>query len=319
MMDFRSLQYFITVAQELNFTRAAEKLQMSQPPLSNQIRALEEELGVRLFIRGKRRLSLTEAGTLLLQRAIQMMELSEKTRRDLSSLGNELSGTVCLGMVEGRAPYLAARWIAGFQEEYPLVRYELWNGSSDDVLDRLHRGLVDLAVIAAPYDIEHLDGFFVGREPWVAMISRDHPLAALPGTELPLSSLVGHPLIVPRRKSRVEAIRAWFAGIGAEPDILCEMSNYMDAVALAEQNVGISIFPQTTYTPNAHVVSKVITQPVKQVEYVLVWERGQHLQTALVQEFIRYVRDFIEADLIHTPRFQVRETEYQLPEDTKDL
>ena len=83
-MDFRSLQYFIAVAQELNFTRAAEKLQMSQPPLSSQIKALEEELGVQLFIRGKRRLTLTEAGTLLLQRAVQMMELSEKTRRDLS-------------------------------------------------------------------------------------------------------------------------------------------------------------------------------------------------------------------------------------------
>ena len=72
-MDFRSLQYFIAVAQELNFTRAAEKLQMSQPPLSSQIKALEEELGVQLFIRGKRRLTLTEAGTLLLQRAVQMM------------------------------------------------------------------------------------------------------------------------------------------------------------------------------------------------------------------------------------------------------
>ena len=187
------------------------------------------------------------------------------------------------------------------------------------MLDQLHRGLADLAVIAAPYDIEHLDGFSVGREPWVAIISRSHPLAAVPGAELPLSSLVGQPLIVPRRKSRVEAIRAWFAGIGAEPSILCEMSNYMDAVALAEQNVGISIFPQTTYTPNAHVVSKVITQPMKQVEYVLVWERGQHLQTAPVQEFIRYVRDFIEADLIHTPRFQVREPEYQIPDDTKNM
>ena len=93
----------------------------------------------------------------------------------------------------------------------------------------------------------------------------------------------------------------------------------MDAVALSEQNVGISIFPQTTYTPNAHVVSKLITQPAKQVEYVLVWERGQHLQTTLVREFIGYVRDFIEADLIHTPRFKVREPEFLLPEDTQLL
>ena len=93
----------------------------------------------------------------------------------------------------------------------------------------------------------------------------------------------------------------------------------MDAVALAEQNVGISIFPQTTYTPNAHVVSKLITQPPKQAEYVLVWERSQRLQTTLVREFIGYVRDFIEADLIHTPRFQVREPEFLLPEDAPRL
>lgn len=316
-MDFRSLQYFVTVAQELNFTRAAEKLHMSQPPLSSQIRDLEEDLGAKLFLRGKRRLQLTDAGALLLQRAIQILEISEKARLDLTSLGNELSGTIRFGMVEGRAPYLTARWIAGFREEYPLVRYELWNGSSDDVLDQLHRGLVDLAVIAAPYDTEHLDGFSVGREPWVAIIPREHPLAMLPGSEIALSSLVGQPLIIPRRRSRVEAIRRWFGGIGAEPDILCEMSNYMDAVALAEQNVGISIFPQTTYTPNAHVVSKLITQPAKQVEYVLIWERGQRAN--LVREFIRYVQDFTEADLIHTERFRVREPEIELPEGTENM
>ena len=318
-MDLRTLRYFTVVAQERNITRAAENLNMSQPPLSHQIRCLEEELGVQLFVRGKRRLELTDDGALLLRRAKQILELTEKTAQELRERRNQVSGTLYLGMVEGQAPYLAAGWIAGFRKRCPLVHYNLWNGSSDDVLDQLHRGLADLAVIAAPYDIEHLDGFSVGREPWVAIISRSHPLAAVPGAELPLSSLVGQPLIVPRRKSRVEAIRAWFAGIGAEPSILCEMSNYMDAVALAEQNVGISIFPQTTYTPNAHVVSKVITQPMKQVEYVLVWERGQHLQTAPVQEFIRYVRDFIEADLIHTPRFQVREPEYQIPDDTKNM
>lgn len=316
-MDFRALQYFVTVAQELNFTRAAEKLHMSQPPLSNQIRALEEELGATLFLRGKRRLQLTDAGELFLRRAVQILELSEKARMDLTSMGNELSGTIYIGMVEGRAPFLTARWIAGFREEYPLARYQLWNGSSDDVLDQLHRGLVDLAVIAAPYDVEHLEGFPVGREPWVAIIPRDHPLALLPGREIPLSSLVGQQLIIPRRRSRVEAIRQWFAGIGAEPDILCEMSNYMDSVALAEQNVGISIFPQTTYTPNAHVVSKLITQPAKQVEYVLVWERSQH--SNLVREFIRYVQDFTEADLIHSERFRVPEEELELPDGTENM
>ena len=111
-----------------------------------------------------------------------------------------MSGTIYLAMVEGRAPYLTARWIAGFREEFPLVRYSLWNGSGDDVLDRLRKGLADLAVIAAPYDTEHLAGFPAGREPWVAIIPRSHPLAQPPASARPLARLVGRPLLWFRKR-----------------------------------------------------------------------------------------------------------------------
>ena len=294
-MELRTLHYFTVVAQELNITRAAEKLNMSQPPLSNQIKALEEELGVQLFIRGKRRLELTEEGGLLLRRAVQIQELADKTRQEIASLREGMTGVIYLSMVEGRAPFLAARWIAGFREEFPLVRCNLWNGSSDDVLDRLHKGLADLAVIAAPYDTEHLEGFPVGREPWIAMLHPDHPLAQPIGDTIPLSSLVGESLIVPSRKSRVDAIRRWFGEVGAEPHILCEMSNYMDAAALTSQGVGISIFPQTVDVSNGLVVSKVVIQPSRQVEYILVWNRGQP-PSGLTREFIHFVQENLRND-----------------------
>ena len=103
-MELRTLHYFITVARELNITRAAEKLNMSQPPLSNQIKGLEEELGVQLFLRGKRHLELTEEGALLLRRAVQIQELAEKTRQEIASLRQGMTGTVYLSMVEGQAP-----------------------------------------------------------------------------------------------------------------------------------------------------------------------------------------------------------------------
>ena len=294
-MELRTLHYFTVVAQELNITRAAEKLNMSQPPLSNQIKALEEELGVQLFIRGKRHLELTEEGGLLLRRAVQIQELADKTRQEIASLREGMTGVIYLSMVEGRAPFLAARWIAGFREEFPLVRYNLWNGSSDDVLDRLHKGLADLAVIAAPYDTEHLEGFPVGREPWIAMLHPDHPLAQTAGDTIPLSSLAGEPLIVPSRKSRMDAIRRWFGEVGAEPHILCEMSNYMDAAALTSQGVGISIFPQTVDVSNGLVVSKVVIQPSRQVEYILVWNRGQP-PSGLTREFIHFVQENLRND-----------------------
>ena len=317
-MELRTLRYFVVTAQELNITRAAEKLSMSQPPLSNQIKALEEELGTRLFIRGKRRLQLTDEGRLLYRRAMQILELAGKTKAEFEALGASISGTLCLSIIEGRAPYLAARWIAGFRDEYPLARYSLWNGSSDDVIDRLYKGLADAALIAAPYDTEHLEGIYVGSEPWVAIIPREHPLAQTEGRELPLRALAGQPLIIPSRRSRIEAIRRWFGEIGEEPQSLCETANYIDAVALSEQNVGISIFPQTTYTPNTLVVSKVITEPMRKIDYYLVRRRDEK-PTELTQAFIDFVSDFVEGDLIHSPRFRVKGEEYILPEGVQDL
>ena len=281
-MDLRALRYFVTVAEELNITRAAEKLNMSQPPLSNQMKALEEELGTQLFIRGKRHLTLTDAGTVLYRRAQQLLELSEQTQEEVRSLEG-LAGKLNIGLVEGRAPYLLARWISGFRMEFPQVSFSLWNGSGDDVLDRLHHGLSDLALIAAPV--------------------------------LPLKELVGQPLFIPSRRSRIEGIRAWFREIGEEPLIAGELSSHIDAVALAEQNVGICIYPMTTYNDSNLVSKKVIVDSERQIEYVLVWNRNQ-LQKELAQEFVNFVKDCLEEEQKGTVNYIIPEKEYFPPEGT---
>lgn len=289
-MDLRTLHYFVTVAQELNITRAAEKLNMSQPPLSSQMRRLEEELGVTLFLRGKRRLQLTQEGYLLLRRAKQLLELADKTRAELEEHGSGLSGTLYLGLVEGQAPYLAAGWATEFSRRYPRVTYSLWNGSSDEVLLRLDQGLADLALIAAPYDTEHLSGIPVGGEPWAAVMSRSHPLAAGSAEALPLSDLVGERLIVPARKSRVDSMVAWFGEIGAEPDIICQTSHYVDALALAQTGMGVSIFPRTVPYPQEGVCVRTIVQPARWVEYRLVWNKSNPL-SPLAAAFVAMVKE----------------------------
>ena len=316
-MDLRSLHYFVTVAEELNITRAAERLNMSQPPLSSQIKGLETELGTVLFVRGKRRLAMTEAGELLYRRAKQLLELSEQTRQEIRSLEG-LAGTLNISLVEGRAPYLLARWISGFRQEFPRVGVRLWNGSGDEVLARVLHGLADIALVAAPYDPVMLDGFAVGREPWVAVMSTSHPLAAEAGDFIPLSKLVGQPLFIPSRQSRADAIRMWFAEIGAEPTIAGDLSNYIDAEALAEQNAGICIFPMTTYTKNDLIVKKVITDSARQIEYALVWNRSQR-PTELAGEFLNYVRDCMEEERRGTQPYRLPEEEFVPPEDTKYL
>jgi DNA-binding transcriptional LysR family regulator len=196
--------------------------------------------------------------------------------------------------------------------------FRLWNGSGDEVLDRLRHGIADLALVAAPYNTEHLDGFAVSREPWVAILSKNHPLAKEEGDFLPLAKLAGQPLIIPSRHSRIDAIRTWFEEIGAEPNVICELSNYVDAVALAEQNVGICIFPMTTYTKNELLVKKIITDSPRQIEYALVWNKNEH-QTALVQEFINYVMDCREEERLGRQPYRMPENEYFPPEDTKYL
>ncbi len=316
-MDLRTLHYFIVIAEELNITRAAERLNMSQPPLSSQMKALEEELGVELFIRGKRHLTLTDAGTHLYHRARQILELSDQTQQELRSMEG-LSGDLNISLVEGRAPFLLARWIAGFRSEFPRVAVHLWNGSGDEVMERVRRGLADLALAATPYNSEQFDGFSVGREPWVAMMSKDHPLATEEGRFLPLRKLVGQPLFIPSRRSRSDSIHTWFAELGEEPGIAGDLSNYIDAVALSEQNAGICIYPMTTYNESNLIVKKIITESARQVEYALVWKRNGH-QTELRQEFINYVRDCMEEEHRGVQSYIVPDQEYIPPEDTKYL
>lgn len=291
-MDIRTLQYFVTVAEELNITRAAEKLHMSQPPLSAQIRGLEAELETELFIRGGRRLTLTETGQLLYRRAKEILSLSDKTRSEVLSMGRGMSGTISIGLVEGMAPDIAAEWFAGFLGEYPNMRLRILDGSTDDLLEKLRGGLISLAVITAPCDNSLLHSFSVGEERMAALMSRDHPLAKRTEKEIKISDLKGENLIVPSRAALIDTIYKWFAAVKAEPKIVCEMDSYLDAAALAGRMVGISIYPRTAYIPNDSLVFKEIAGEDKKLEYLFVWLKGHPLPT-IEQRFIDYVRSMV--------------------------
>ena len=286
-MELRTLRYFVTVAEELNITRAAGLLNISQPPLSQQLKNLEEELDTVLFIRGKRRLELTESGKMLYQRAKDILSLSEKTEAEIRSLKAGMTGTVSIGLVEGMAPDIAAEWFSGFLKEHPQVRFRILDGNSDDLIEKMRGGLIGLAVITAPYDQQLLNSFQVGQERMAALMRRDHPLAER--ESLSAEDLLPEPLIVPSRKAHVDTIRRWFRGTGENPGIICEMDNYLDAAALAGRGVGISIFPQTAYVMNDSLIQKEIFAPNTAVDYLFVWRKGHQL-SLLEETFIDYVK-----------------------------
>lgn len=292
-MEIRTLKYFVTVAEELNITKAANILNMSQPPLSNQIKGLETELNTTLFIRGKRHLELTESGKLLYRRAKEIISLSEKAGSEILSMNRGMQGTISLGLVEGMAPDIAAGWISDFIIDYPNVHFRILDGNSDDLIEKLRSGLISLAVITAPYDQQLLNSFRVGTEKMVAFINKKHPLARNKQSTISISDLGTEKLIVPSRKASIDMIYKWFRETHKEPNIICEMDSYLDAAALARNGVGISIFPKTAYIPNDDVISKELTGDDKTIEYLFAWRKGHPLPT-IEERFIDFVKSKIQ-------------------------
>lgn len=294
-MELRTLKYFITVAEELNITKAAEKLCMSQPPLSSQMKLLEEELDTTLFIRGKRHLQLTESGRLLYRHAKEILNLTEKTSSEIRSMNSGMSGTISIGLVEGSAPNIAAFWIASFTKLYPGISFRIMDGNSDELIVKLRSGLINLAVITSPCDQTLLNSFKVGQEKMTAFMSNENPLARKSGDTISLSDLKDQPLIIPSRQAIVDMIYKWFKEVKTEPKIICKMDNYLDVAALAGKNIGISIFPKTSYVLNPQIITKEIINSGRSIEYLFVWLKGKPLP--LIDEtFIDHVKMNIGLD-----------------------
>lgn len=290
-MDIRTLSYFVAVAEELNITRAAQKLCISQPPLSNQMHELEKELNTTLFIRGRRSLQLTESGKLLYRHAKEILLLTNVAKNEVKAMNDGMTGTIHIGLVEGSAPNIAAEWIETFLTKNKEVKFNVVDGNSDELIKKLRSGIINLAVITSPCDNTLLNSFCVGKEKMTAFMSRTNPLANLPGNTIDLALLKDQPLIVPSRESINVMINKWFKEIGTKPNIVCKVDNYLDVIALSLHNIGISLFPKTSYITNKDIIAKEVINPERNIEYLFVWLKGKPL--SLVDEsFIDHVKTY---------------------------
>ena len=150
-MELRQLSYFTTIVNEGNISQAAKKLNISQPPLSHQMKLLEAELGVTLFERGSRRIRLTPAGKTFYDRALAILDLSQAARTELTAQKQEIQGIVRLGIISSAVEFVTRHYLAPFRRSYPKALFELHESNSYHLLDLLHSNQIDLAVIRTPF------------------------------------------------------------------------------------------------------------------------------------------------------------------------
>ena len=289
-MELRHLRYFLTVCEEMNFTKAAERLMIAQPPLSRQIKDLEEELGAPLFIRQHHQLTLTDEGVRFRSYANRIISLADRSVEDIKEMNTGLQGTVYIAQVEGKAPRLTSSYIASFSKIHPDVLYSIWNGNSDEVTARVRNGLADLAIIMEPYDPKDLHTVPVYKEPWVAMFSSKHPLADSKKKTIPLKLLAEHELIIPSRGSRLQEISDWFSPLGITPRIRAKISNATTVYELCVQNVGVAIYPAAAgdLIHDDSVMIRKITDPEFMTTYILIYSDA-HPLSPVADKFIEHV------------------------------
>lgn len=208
-MDIRILRYFLTVAKEQNFTKAAEQLNITQPTLSRQLAALEEELGTALFIRGSRSITLTEAGILLKRRALEIIDLEEKMLDELKVREDLIEGTITIGFGEFAAVETLAEICKAYKRKYPMVQIALHTATADAVYEMMNQGLVDIGLFMEPVNTEGLDYVrIMESDHWVVGMKPGDPLADK--EYISKKDLLDKPLILPQRLNVQSELANWF-------------------------------------------------------------------------------------------------------------
>ena len=207
-MELRVLRYFLEAAREGNITHAAERLHISQPTLSKQLKELEGELGKKLFIRGNYNVRLTDEGMLLRKRAEDILEMVDKTEEEFKALGEITGGDIRIGCAESEGIRHLAQRIKAVQAQYPRIRVHLYSGDRSDLAERLEQGLLDFAVLVESNDLSKYNYLpLPGADTWGIILRKDHPLAEREAV-VP-EDLLDVPLICPRQGLQKE-LSDWF-------------------------------------------------------------------------------------------------------------
>ena len=278
-IELRLWRQFVTVAQELHFGRAASRLHMTQPPLTQAIAQLEKLLGVRLFERTKRSVQLTESGLALLAQAQALLSQSQGLVLEARALASGESGRLRLGFVSTVGYSLLPQWVRAFRERYPSVALELMEATGDTQLELLQQGKLDAGFML------HSPGFvplglqsrLLASEPLILALPEAHPLAHAPVIQL--AQVLAEPLILfPRRilPSVFDALFSMYHANGYTPVVAQEAIQMQTIVNLVSADLGVAWVPESVRQfqrsgVSYRVVKTGPVQPVLGCETSLVW------------------------------------------------
>lgn len=275
-MEIRVLRYFLTVAREESITGAAEYLHLSQPTLSRQLMDLEEELGKKLFLRGSRRVTLTEDGLLLRKRAEEILDLIEKTESEFHETNQaEIAGDIYIGGGETQAMRMVAQTAKELQAEHPHIRYHLHSGNAEDVAERLDKGLLDFGMMIRPFDIKKYESVTLPAvDTWGVLMRKDSPLAEKAAIEP--KDLWNVPLLVSRQRLAQKELISWLGKKSEELNIVTNYNLIYNAALMVEEGLGYAMtLDKLINTTGDSTLCFRPLRPKLEVGLDLVWKKYQ--------------------------------------------
>ena len=290
-MELRVLRYFLTVAKEQSFTKAAEQLHITQPTLSRQLAALEEELGTDLFVRSGRSITLTDEGILLKRRAMELIDLEERIVDEIKGTEEVIEGKVTIGCGEFAAVETLAQICEKYREKYPLVQIAIHTATADEVWEMMNKGLVDIGMFLEPVSTQDLDYIRIhDSDHWVVGMRPDDPLADKEYIEK--KDIIDKPLILPERLGVQSELANWFGKDFNKLQIAFVSNLGTNAAVMATHGLAypISIGGAGKYWREDLLVQKKLFPEITS-NTVIAWRRNIPYSQA-VQKFIEEIHAF---------------------------
>lgn len=289
-MDIRVLRYFIAVATQENISAAANALHLSQPTLSRQLNNLEEELGTTLFVRGNRKITLTDEGMFLLDRAKEIVDLVEKTEANFNQQAEIISGEIHIGAGETEAMQFIAQTIKKVVAHHPNIKFHLYSGNADDITTKLDSGLLDFGIVIEPANKQKYDYLKLpATDVWGVLMRKDSPLAEK--AYIHPTDLLNTPLIISRQTAVSNELSGW---LGKEIESLNVISTYnllYNASLLVKENIGYALcIDKLINTSEESTLCFRPLSPKLEAGLNILWKKHQTFSNA-TKIFLTYLRE----------------------------